>query len=603
MKPSSSFSLAFASALLVAGPGPLLLSLGCVVGQSITAPMVRSAAAVNDKGGGSRRLYGRQGGEKAPGGSGRRSSGSSRSGTGDQGSCVCNGNDDRAAAAIPPLDITKSDLTYPNLALEAAYIALSLVAGTGGEPHKVAMVGAAMYEAYAVFDATSEPLTKPGIKLKEELMGEDGSNSSSILEGYSILEEYVGYAAYGTLRKVLSSTPEKVALLDAKMKAIGFDSDAVVTHPSWELVVAVLVKYSLGPPKDFTPTNPPSTMFDADCDSIKDVNKWQAQCVQMAPGAPCTPQKVPFLPFYDAKLISSDGNRTVKGLVADLPLPPLYTSNGGDDKHNNNNNEEFIAAHLAVLEASATLDDANKFSAEFFQPNAALRMGMLTINEAEARKSSLEESIVVFFAVSGAIRDAVAGVVTVKLDYETARPLAVLQCQYRGKHVKAWRKPYYGVSEFTNDDDGDGGNDDLWRPYLQNPPFPGYISGHAGAAGAGAAVLTKFFAPDGGGSMLAGNNCAVQKRGMSRTEPKILRGAPGYMKGVTDVPNKGPESMGYSPAEDVTLCWENFGDFAAKLSQSRLLAGIHIKEDNDVGLAWGESVGDIFYDYVMGKMN
>ena len=42
--------------------------------------------------------------------------------------------------------------------------------------------------------------------------------------------------------------------------------------------------------------------------------------------------------------------------------------------------------------------------------------------------------------------------------------------------------------------------------------------------------------------------------GTSVTEPRIVQGQPGYIAGVTDVPNSGPETVGYAPAQ-VCCCY------------------------------------------------
>jgi membrane-associated phospholipid phosphatase len=75
--------------------------------------------------------------------------------------------------------------------------------------------------------------------------------------------------------------------------------------------------------------------------------------------------------------------------------------------------------------------------------------------------------------------------------------------------------------------------DPAWSPLLTTPPFPSYVSGHSGASGAAATVLSAFF-----------------------------------------------------PAEAAQLhAW------AAEAAVSRLYAGIHFRTDNEVGLALGTSVG------------
>jgi membrane-associated phospholipid phosphatase len=76
--------------------------------------------------------------------------------------------------------------------------------------------------------------------------------------------------------------------------------------------------------------------------------------------------------------------------------------------------------------------------------------------------------------------------------------------------------------------------DPSWSPLITTPPFPSYVSGHSGASGAAATVLSAFF-----------------------------------------------------PAEATQLhAW------AAEAAASRLYAGIHFPSDNQVGLALGTSVGE-----------
>ena len=73
-----------------------------------------------------------------------------------------------------------------------------------------------------------------------------------------------------------------------------------------------------------------------------------------------------------------------------------------------------------------------------------------------------------------------------------------------------------------------------WTPLITTPPFPSYVSGHSGASGAAATVLSAFF-----------------------------------------------------PAEAAQLrAW------AAEAAASRLYGGIHFRSDNEVGLELGTSVGE-----------
>lgn len=287
------------------------------------------------------------------------------------------------------------------------------------------------------------------------------------------------------------------------------------------IVGAILMKYNIFPPSSTyyadVAVNPASGTFDADCESLVELDKWQAQCVQGNPGEDCKAQAVPFLPLDDARLISS-GDFNVEDVIGPnfggFGVPPGL----GDS-------EDFLMEHATTLAKNAALTDADKFSAEYFAPNGAVIMQQLAIDEAEARGLSLEDSIVLLFAVGGGIRDSIVGAVTQKLTFDTIRPITVLQCAGEYSHefknlVKSsngWGGPYQGNSANSKTE---------FRPYLQTPPFPGFPSGHSVAAGAGAKIMELFFADS--DDFIHGGNCAEQKEGFSMIEPKILKGAAGY---------------------------------------------------------------------------
>lgn len=72
------------------------------------------------------------------------------------------------------------------------------------------------------------------------------------------------------------------------------------------------------------------------------------------------------------------------------------------------------------------------------------------------------------------------------------------------------------------------------------PPFAGYVSGHSAFSGASRKVLNLYFGDD----QYRAPKCHLVKKGSSLFEGKISKGEPGYIKGVTDVPNKGPKTKG-----------------------------------------------------------
>lgn len=130
-----------------------------------------------------------------------------------------------------------------------------------------------------------------------------------------------------------------------------------------------------------------------------------------------------------------------------------------------------------------------------------------------------------------------------------------------------------------------------WQPFqldvFKTPPFGGYVSGHSTFSAAAAEVLRLFF----GGDAYIGPRCTAIAEGASTFERKIGPGEPGFIAGVTDVPNTGKNTVGYSPRSQVTLCWETFTEAELQASESRIYGGIHVRADADDGVALGRQIG------------
>lgn len=138
-----------------------------------------------------------------------------------------------------------------------------------------------------------------------------------------------------------------------------------------------------------------------------------------------------------------------------------------------------------------------------------------------------------------------------------------------------------------------------WQPYQQDtfitPSFAGYVSGHSTFSAAAAEVLKLYFGSD----EFVGPKCVGFEEGNSLFEKKIAPGQPGYIPGMTDIPNKGKDTVGYSPRSKVTLCWDTFSEAAHQSSESRIYGGVHVRADADDGLALGRHIGRaVFRDSV-----
>jgi hypothetical protein len=148
---------------------------------------------------------------------------------------------------------------------------------------------------------------------------------------------------------------------------------------------------------------------------------------------------------------------------------------------------------------------------------------------------------------------------------ENARLFAQLNVALADAGIVAWdtkytfdqQRPYNTIGQ----DELSGATfDPDWRPLLDTPPFPDYISGHATFGGAAASVLESFFGED------------VSFEVSSQELPGITR----TFTGSGDL--------------------SSFEEAALENANSRLYAGVHLNSSNLDGLATGQLVGDYVTD-------
>jgi len=146
---------------------------------------------------------------------------------------------------------------------------------------------------------------------------------------------------------------------------------------------------------------------------------------------------------------------------------------------------------------------------------------------------------------------------------------------------EAWKGPYQGTGRV---------NISEWRPYQASnfvtPAFAGYTSGHSTFSAAASETLRLFF----GNDRYRGPSCHLIPKGASLFEPKS-----NLLPGISDRPNKGPNTPGYVPREDVIICWDTFTAASDQSGISRLYGGIHVKADDTAGQKLGRQIGrDVF---------
>lgn len=101
-----------------------------------------------------------------------------------------------------------------------------------------------------------------------------------------------------------------------------------------------------------------------------------------------------------------------------------------------------------------------------------------------------------------------------------------------------------------------------WRPYIQTPPFPSYVSGHATNSSAAAETMTFMF-----GDKLSFTDTSLLEFGIKSRVIKSFRNA------------------------------------ASEAAMSRLYGGIHYRFDNEQGLVAGKKVGELIVQRIQLKKN
>jgi hypothetical protein len=210
-----------------------------------------------------------------------------------------------------------------------------------------------------------------------------------------------------------------------------------------------------------------------------------------------------------------------------------------------------------LLRDSAELTDQHKAITEYWAdgPGTETPPGhwCLLARWVSARdRHGLDQDVVLFFALAGALHDAAVAAWDAKRAFDSVRPVSAIRWLFVGDKVCAWGGPGQGATLVKGEE---------WQPYLSTPPFAEYVSGHSTFSAAAAEVLAHYTGSDRFGASV------TVAAGSSQVEP------------------------GITPAADITLHWPTFTDAADQAGRSRRYGGIHFRDGDLVGRALGRMVG------------
>eukprot|EP01097_Dermamoeba_algensis_P005945 TRINITY_DN3740_c0_g1_i1.p1 TRINITY_DN3740_c0_g1~~TRINITY_DN3740_c0_g1_i1.p1 ORF type:complete len:437 (-),score=85.46 TRINITY_DN3740_c0_g1_i1:209-1519(-) len=336
------------------------------------------------------------------------------------------------------------------------------------------------------------------------------------------------------------------------------------------------VAYS--PWDNYAPVNdPPAALGKTYCKNLRNRNHWQPLRVPTPDGSTVVQEYGTASGIGMAPFVQLDSRQ----LRRELPYPALFGTPS---------QQQQADEVQEIVDLSSQLDDVKKMTAELWAdgPDSTYPPGhwhLITTLAAEHHNLSLIDTIEVLFLQSTAACDAGFLCWELKRVWDTARPITLVRCYNENKTINAWRGPYMGVGAIQGEE---------WNPYQDKyfvtPAFPEYPSGHSSFSFASATVLKQFFGSD------EIDLTYTVKKGASTFEPYIAEGQPGYIRGVTDVPNTGPASVGYSPANDVTLRYRTFSEAAAAAGISRRYGGIHLRTGDLAARQLGEVAGKAVWD-------
>ena len=227
------------------------------------------------------------------------------------------------------------------------------------------------------------------------------------------------------------------------------------------------------------------------------------------------------------------------------------------------NQDAYQAQADAVLQTSANLSDEMKLKAELFD-NKIASLGLSYIHLAGEMDLSPADIARGYFLKASAWMDAAIVTWQEKLRFDAVRPTSAIAYLYGDEQVTAWGGPGAGTQEIP-------GN--KWRAYLPEPDHPEYPSGSTCGCYAHARALQRFSGTD-------ELNWSVRyPAGSSRIEP------------------------GVTPADDTTLTFDTWSDFAENCGQSRHWSGVHFVDAVAASADYCSTFGDRAYEYYQSLMD
>ncbi|XRQ16875.1 vanadium-dependent haloperoxidase [Actinomadura welshii] len=218
-----------------------------------------------------------------------------------------------------------------------------------------------------------------------------------------------------------------------------------------------------------------------------------------------------------------------------------------------------------VLAASAALTDTQKMTAELFNDKFT-SLGFAGTATAIAQKGlDVEQSVHFVATLEVANFDSTIAVWYYKKRFDAVRPFSAIRYLYGDERLTAWGGPGKGtVDDITGKE---------WRSYIPTANHPEYPSASAALCLSFAEAARSYFGSD------AIQIAVPAPAGSSKIEP------------------------GVTPAEDLTLRWNTWTDFADDCAMSRLWGGVHFPASIENMADFAPQFGERAHAFIQKKLN
>ncbi|NJP48227.1 vanadium-dependent haloperoxidase [Streptomyces sp. PRB2-1] len=297
--------------------------------------------------------------------------------------------------------------------------------------------------------------------------------------------------------------------------------------------------------RDYTGFEPVNTAYE-----LRDASKWQPRIKTNGAG------------LYTVQQFVTPQFKDMKPYTYDDPSVYLVKPPTDSDPHRNPRGYKQQADE--VLARSANLDDLVKLKAEVFN-DKFLALGESTGIAAANAGLNLDQFVQLHMATAIAGFDATIAVWYNKYHYNAVRPFSAIRHIYGDRHVTAWGGPGKGTVHNLKASQ--------WAEYISVADHPEYPSVSTTLCEAHAQACRRFLGTDN-----VDLNFTFPK-GSSVVEP------------------------GITPAQDLTVHFDTWTDFAHACGQARIDGGVHFPAAVEIGYEIGPQFGDLGYDFVMKHVN